>query len=358
MFDSNVHPTVDGAWIDGRPLCDFGHTQEELRKAGFTHACAVALPGVGSYEPGAFAAAARDGSDFWIPIAAWNSSTFECAHAVATMKRLRAMGYMGVKVHPRLLKRMPEAEELAIVIAAANEVGLPILLCSYPFGNPASNLRGNILGILSRALQQCPQAPIMLLHAGCVDFLRFVEFARANPNVLLDLSFTMMKYQGMPWTPICNLHSELLISASAWAVTFPSSSLRRCARGSGSWQSRRVSIRRKRAISRFSMPADFSTSTSIHCRSVGSPLGRAAGRIQARTPRPRIPAKADAASLVQRRIPCLAGICCLATLPNARGVMNAVPKPHRRRTRSGTGAIDFHDEPDGNQRPRIHRGAL
>ncbi len=53
MFDSNVHPTVDGVWIDGRPLCDFGHTQDELRKAGFTHACAVALPGVGSYEPGA-----------------------------------------------------------------------------------------------------------------------------------------------------------------------------------------------------------------------------------------------------------------------------------------------------------------
>jgi predicted TIM-barrel fold metal-dependent hydrolase len=196
MFDTNVHPTVDGAWVDGRALCDFGHTQEELRKAGFTHACAVALPGVGSYEPEAFAAAARDGSAFWIPIAAWNSTTYEFAHAVATMKGLRAMGYMGVKVHPRLLKRMPEAEELAIVIAAANEVGLPILLCSYPFGNPASNLRGNLLEILSRALQQCPQAPIMLLHAGCVDFLRFVEFARANTNVLLDLSFTMMKYQG------------------------------------------------------------------------------------------------------------------------------------------------------------------
>jgi predicted TIM-barrel fold metal-dependent hydrolase len=196
MFDTNAHPTVDGAWIDGRSLCDFGRTEKKLREAGFTHACAVALPGVGSYEPKAFAAAARRGGDFWVPIAAWNSTSYEFAHAVATMKNLVAMGYRGVKVHPRLLKHMPEAEELGIVVAAAHEVGIPTLICSYPFGNPASNLRGNLLEILSRALQQCPQAPVMLLHAGCVDFLRFVEFARANANVLLDLSFTIMKYEG------------------------------------------------------------------------------------------------------------------------------------------------------------------
>ena len=36
----------------------------------------------------------------------------------------------------------------------------------------------------------------MLLHAGCVDFLRYVEFALTNPNILLDLSFTILKYQG------------------------------------------------------------------------------------------------------------------------------------------------------------------
>src|SRR5882672_6872628 len=105
MFDANAHPTLDGTWIDGRHLCDFAETEAKLRAAGFSGACAVALPGVGGYAPRAFADAAQ--GDFWIPIAAWQTAEFDSVQAAASMRELKRLGYRGVKIHPRLLKQLP-----------------------------------------------------------------------------------------------------------------------------------------------------------------------------------------------------------------------------------------------------------
>lgn len=112
------------------------------------------------------------------------------------MQALASMGFRGVKVHPRLMGRMLAEEELSVSIAAATEAGLATLVCSYPFGSPLTRLRGNLLEILSGALESNPSASVMLMHAGCVDLLRFIEFARMVPNIVLDLSFTLMKYRG------------------------------------------------------------------------------------------------------------------------------------------------------------------
>jgi predicted TIM-barrel fold metal-dependent hydrolase len=194
MFDANAHPTVDGTWIDGRKICGFAESEARLRATGFQHACAVALPGVGGYSPTAFAEAAR--GDFWIPVAAWELSDFDSTDWHSTMCAFRALGYRGVKLHPRLLGKLPNAATLARLIVAAHESDLRLVLCTYPFGAPCTGLRGNLLEVLSEAMEAVPDARLLLLHAGCVDFMRFVEFARINRNILLDLSFTILKYEG------------------------------------------------------------------------------------------------------------------------------------------------------------------
>jgi predicted TIM-barrel fold metal-dependent hydrolase len=37
---------------------------------------------------------------------------------------------------------------------------------------------------------------MVLLHGGTVEMLRYAESIRTNPNVLLDLSYTLQRYEG------------------------------------------------------------------------------------------------------------------------------------------------------------------
>jgi len=191
----NAHPTLNGAWIGSKRGGRFSAVEGKLREAGFTRACAVALPGVGGYDRKAFISAANASPDFWVPVAAWESRTWTPDGVRREIETIHALGYKAVKLHPRLFGRMPTASELSLLIREADQATLPLFVCSYPFGVPSSEVRGDLLSILSSAMECAPQAKIVLLHAGCVDFLRFVEFARAISGIVLDLSFTMMKYE-------------------------------------------------------------------------------------------------------------------------------------------------------------------
>ena len=73
---------------------------------------------------------------------------------------------------------------------------MPIFYCAYQFADAGAGLPVDPLPHLAAALQQAPDARLVLLHGGTVEVLRYAEFTRANPRVLLDLSFTLMRYAG------------------------------------------------------------------------------------------------------------------------------------------------------------------
>jgi predicted TIM-barrel fold metal-dependent hydrolase len=50
--------------------------------------------------------------------------------------------------------------------------------------------------VLVGALKRAPAARVVLAHGGGVDLLRHAELVRHNDNLLLDLSFTLLKYAG------------------------------------------------------------------------------------------------------------------------------------------------------------------
>lgn len=192
LFDCNVHPTIDGRWSDGRPICNFSSLAGKLQESGFAGAAAVGLPGTGSYDDTAFIACCRDWH--WVPVAGWRAPAVDDYRA--EVNRLAQLGYRAIKVHPRSLGEFPSAIQMGNLLAHAAHADLPVLLCTYPFLPARSYAYVDVLAFVHESLRHAPDAKVMLMHAGAVELLRYMEFARINRNVTLDLSFTLLKYRG------------------------------------------------------------------------------------------------------------------------------------------------------------------
>lgn len=193
LFDGDCGPTLDGSWLDNRPGLTFSALRETLTAAGFIGGLAQGLPGVCGYEHEAFARAALAQPHIY-PVAAWDGSDAESMPS--HMVRLKDLGFVGVHVHPRLTGIGPDRPQFQTLLRSAGQVGLPIFYCTYQFADVRLGLPLDHLPDLAAALRQAPSARMVLLHGGTVELLRYAEFTRANPRVLLDLSMTLMRYEG------------------------------------------------------------------------------------------------------------------------------------------------------------------
>lgn len=193
LFDSHGSATLDGTWLDHRPGMTFADLRQAMTAAGFLGGLIQGLPGVCGYEHEAFAAAALSVKQLW-PVAAWDGSDLESTSD--HMARLKSMGFIGVHAHPRAAGVGPGSASFHALLRAAGAAGLPVFYCTYQFADVGAGLPVDPLPDLAIALGQAPSARLILLHGGTVEVLRYAEFTRANPRVLLDLSFTMMRYAG------------------------------------------------------------------------------------------------------------------------------------------------------------------
>lgn len=191
LFDSHGGATLNGAWLDGRSGLTCEALRGALSAAGFVGGLVQGLPGLGGYEHEAFAKAVL-AQDRLYPVAAWDGSGKESLPRRLTA--LKAMGFVGVHAHPRACGVGPDKPSFHALLRSAAAAGLPVFYCAYPYADVGAGLPVDPLPALAEALRQAPDARLVLLHGGAAEVLRYAEFARANPRVLLDLSFTMMRY--------------------------------------------------------------------------------------------------------------------------------------------------------------------
>jgi len=99
-----------------------------------------------------------------------------------------------LKIHPRISGINYSHNLLAEIIVKANELDLGILLCTY-FWNKLSSYGASGIHGLYDLLRIIPEQKIILMHGGCIHLLELAEISRQFPNILLDLSFTIIKYE-------------------------------------------------------------------------------------------------------------------------------------------------------------------
>ncbi len=188
LFDSLTHPTPSGDWLESRYT---GSARAEdlvsaMNENNIVGALAVGMgEEVGEYREAEYVDWIHEAVPGALPIA-W------CDPSNGNIARYRELGFRGVKIHPRRCGidfRLPSLPDVI------QEVGVPTLLCTYNYqrGRP---LAGSRLDDLLELLDQCGDASIILLHGGTMNCLEWAEAIRPYPNVILDLSFTMVRFAG------------------------------------------------------------------------------------------------------------------------------------------------------------------
>ena len=130
-----------------------------------------------------------------VGIAGLNPKTTEL---IKELRTIRNLGFKGIKIHPRFSKLCLDHDKSFLIraINEAHQLGLVTYICTflhtsiqdYPIKDPLYDL----VNIIKR----CPDAKIVLVHGGNINLMQYVELARFNENLLIDLSFTILKYEG------------------------------------------------------------------------------------------------------------------------------------------------------------------
>jgi predicted TIM-barrel fold metal-dependent hydrolase len=167
--------------------------ERKLAAAGFFGACAVGLPHKEGYEHREFLAACRTGKNLFA-VAAWPNVA--AAEVEGQLASLSAMGYRAVKLHPRLSGLSVRDPRFAQTLRLAAAADLIVFYCGYQFAADSRLHPVDPLPWLLDALAEAPTLRMVLLHGGTVEILRYAESIRMKPNVLLDLSNTLQRYEG------------------------------------------------------------------------------------------------------------------------------------------------------------------
>ena len=194
LFDSLTHVTRDGSWMGERVYdASLAHLLREMDAGNAYRACLVSIADYVDNE--VIIESARAHPARFVPIAGVNPRVMPTMRRIdAVMKQLKAQGFAGIKLHPRLNGYDPLDAKCIAAIDAAGEQGLVVLLDTlFRRKGLATKHAPDVIDHLAAA---CPCTRMLLLHGTGPTMMELYEIVRCNDHLMLDLSFTMMRYRG------------------------------------------------------------------------------------------------------------------------------------------------------------------
>ena len=203
MTPHKVHKVIDAhlhlsPMISRSALLSAKQLDADLAAAGVSRAVVLHL----LYQP-------------WNDAPAWSAEEF--AEAMAAYPRLRgfinidplredacnrlrtgveSLGYVGLKLHPRLQNFSLEEAGVTKLVGFAGEMGVPVLIDAFPDGDWL--MMGFNPLTFARLARKCPQTKIIIAHFGGHYCLDFMMLAKRIPNIWFDLSYSLLYYAGSP----------------------------------------------------------------------------------------------------------------------------------------------------------------
>jgi len=193
-FDSLTHVTRDGSWM-GERHCDASLRKllADMQDGDVRRACLVSIADYVDNE--VILESAQAYPDRFVPIAGLNPRPLPTLRRVeAAVAQVAKHGFAGIKLHPRLNGYDPLDAKCLAAIDAAGRHGLVILLDTlFRRRGLATRYAPDVIDAIVEA---CPESKIVLLHATGTTMLDMYEIVRASDNLILDFSFTLMRYRG------------------------------------------------------------------------------------------------------------------------------------------------------------------
>jgi predicted TIM-barrel fold metal-dependent hydrolase len=194
FFDSLTHVTRDGSWFGERHHdASLDRLVREMDQSGCYRACLVAIADYMDNQ--IVIESARAHPQRFVPIAGLNPHTMATTRRVeVALRQIKAQGYAGIKLHPRLNGYDPLDAKCIAAIDVAGELGLVVLLDTL-FRRKGLATR-HAPDVIDALVSACPDTRMLLLHGTGPTMMDLYEIVRCNDHLLLDLSFTLMRYRG------------------------------------------------------------------------------------------------------------------------------------------------------------------
>jgi predicted TIM-barrel fold metal-dependent hydrolase len=104
------------------------------------------------------------------------------------------LGFVGLKLHPRLQDFMVNSKATVSLVRFAGEIGIPVLFDAFPDGTHL--MQGFNPFNYADLARQCPETRIIWAHMGGHHVIDFMMLAKRLPNVYLDMSYSLLYYRG------------------------------------------------------------------------------------------------------------------------------------------------------------------
>jgi predicted TIM-barrel fold metal-dependent hydrolase len=194
FFDSLVHTNYEGAWLAHDKFdASLGRLLKEIEQVRPYRACLVNIAGYSDNAELADIAAKHP--DLFVPIAGFNPSTHTADEGIEReLAEIADRGFAGIKLHPRLNDYDPLDKRCLKAISHAGRCNLVVLIDTL--FRQKTRIVDHPANIIDRIAFSCPDTRIVLLHGGASAMLDIYEIVRARSNLLLDTSFTLMRYAG------------------------------------------------------------------------------------------------------------------------------------------------------------------
>lgn len=194
IFDSLTHPTISGKWLSGDYNAEFNALHTEMESNNVINACAVGLPNVGEYNHIDFI---NNCSNYHklIPIAGFDLFTDNIDEEISQLKKI---GFKGLKLHPRCgnFSFENDHERIVEVMNSCYEHDLVVFICTYFSSEIDLFPNRDPFWDLVNIFKKSSKTKTILVHGGLTRIMQYADLVRFNSNILLDLSYTIIKYRG------------------------------------------------------------------------------------------------------------------------------------------------------------------
>ena len=191
IFDSLTHPTLSGNWFKIRNKSSFEFLKNEILQQKFIGACAVGISGLEKYNHKLFIEKCKTIPKIY-PVAGFNPNTIDISKELREIKKL---GYKGIKIHPRFNKIKLNGSNILETFKIAEKENLIVFLCTFFSTNIIEMPISDPFWDLVKLIKEAPELKIILLHGGVQELMKYAELVRFNDNLLLDISYTMIRYK-------------------------------------------------------------------------------------------------------------------------------------------------------------------
>ena len=196
--------------------------------AGIDRACLVGI--AGCTENDYIMTMARQFPRRFIPVAGFNPVTCAGLKEVrSSVRQLALEGFPALKLHSRFNDYDPLDPRCLAAIDMAGTAGMAVFFCTLT--HQRGRATRHPADIVDRIANTCTHTRIVLLHGLCSGMLDAFELVRMHANLILDLAFTLLRYEGSSLDAdmrfLCGALDQRLCFGSDFPEYLPSEAKRR-----------------------------------------------------------------------------------------------------------------------------------